>query len=117
MLDGEVARYRRQLLDFGMRAPSGGDEPECRFYKPVTELTAFIVNLHSSAEGVAVVYGYASTAFTRMIGDENALETLGVADWEITIREKVVIRDEMEEGGARARVAAMYERYLHTEKE
>lgn len=116
-IEARIARYRQQLLDFGMKVPSGGDEPECRFYKPVTELTAFIVNLHSSAEGVVVVYGYASTAFTRMIGDENALETLGVADWEITIREKVVIRDEMEEGGARARVAAMYERYLHTEKE
>ena len=55
-IEARIARYRQQLLDFGMKVPSGGDEPECRFYKPVTELTAFAVNLHGSAEGVVVVY-------------------------------------------------------------
>ena len=111
--------YRRLLLDAGMaeptkRKPSGG---HWFFYRPVTEWTAFIVNLTGNDDCVEVVYGYASTAFTRMAGDENAIVEWGVSDEGITIREKTVICDEVDEAAARLQITQMYERYLQTQKD
>lgn len=87
------------------------------FYKPMTELTAFIVNLQGSELYVEVTYGYTSTAFTRMAGDENALIEQGVSDEDITIREKVIICDEADEIIAKNKIATMYATYQHTQKD
>ncbi len=114
-----IEQYRQQLLDAGMteatkRSSSGG---HWFFYKAVTQWTAFIVNLTGTECGMKVVYGYASTAFTRMAGDEMALVEWGVADENITIREKTIICDDADEPNVRSRIAQMYKRYLRTDKD
>ena len=122
-LSGEIRakmeKYRASLLASGMQEPSKLKSSVWHwlFYKPVTELTAFIVNLKGTDDYIEVVYGYASTAFTKMAGDENALIELGVSDKEITIRKKIVICCEADEVFARNHIAQMYERYLQTSKD
>ena len=118
----KIEQYRKELLVFGMREPT---KPTIKrtspwhwlFYKPATALTAFIVNIKGNACYVEVTYGYASTAFTRMAGDENALVEWGVSDKSITVREKVMICDEADETIAKSKIAEMYAAYLHTQKE
>ena len=114
-----MERYREQLLAAGMLEPTRLKSSTWHwlFYKPVTPLTAFIVNLRGSDAHIEVVYGYASTAFTRMANDENALIERGVRDEEINIREKYVIRCAPDEESAKLRIREMYDRYLHTEKD
>ncbi|MBQ6715327.1 MAG: DUF4304 domain-containing protein [Clostridia bacterium] len=118
-IQARMDRYRTSLLASGMREPSKIKSSVWHwlFYKPVTELTAFIVNLKGTDDSIEAVYGYASTAFTKMAGDENALIELGVSDNEITIREKIVICSEADEAAARNQIAQMYERYLQTSKD
>lgn len=115
----KMEQYRVDLLASGMQEPSKRESSVWHwfFYKPTTELTAFIVNLTGTDHYVEVVYGYASTAFTKFAGCENCLIESGVSDEEITIREKIVIRDEADEAASRNQIAQMYERYLRTPKD
>ncbi|MBP3941182.1 MAG: DUF4304 domain-containing protein [Christensenellaceae bacterium] len=117
----KMEQYRADLSAFGMQEPIKKESSvgHWLFYKPMTELTAFVINLTGTDHHIAImyVYGYASTAFTKMIGNENALVELGVRDEEITIREKIVICDEADEEAARNQIAQMYERYLQTPKD
>lgn len=115
----KMEQYRQQLLDAGMAQPAkrSSSSRHWFFFKPTTELTAFIVNLIGTDHYVEVVYGYASTAFTRMAGCENCLIESGVCDEDITIREKIIICDEADEGTARNQITGMYERYLQTPKD
>jgi len=115
----KMEKYRADLLVSGMLEPSKRESSVWHwfFYKPTTELTAFIVNLTGTDHYIEVVYGYASTAFTRFAGCENCLIESGVRDEEITIREKIVICDEADEGTARNQITKMYERYLQTPKD
>ena len=115
----KMEQYRQQLLAAGMVEPSKRESSEWHwfFYKPVTEWTAFIVNLTGTDDYIEVAYGYASTAFTRFAGCENSLIELGVLDEEITIREKRIICDEADEASARTEIAQMYEKYRQTTKD
>ena len=115
----KMEQYRKELTAFDMSEPTKRNPSSCHwyFYKPITDLTAFIVNLQGSEFYIEVTYGYASTAFTRMVGDENALVERGVSDEYITIREKVIICDEADETVARSKISEMYTAYLHTQKE
>lgn len=114
----KMKQYRDKLLAFNMREPTKWQSPSWHwyFYKPMTELTAFIVNLRGNEFCVEITYGYASTAFTRMAGDENALVEWGVSDECITIREKVIVRNEADEIVAKSKIAEMYTAYQHTQK-
>lgn len=111
----QLARYREQLLAAGFREPInrtavGG---HWLFYKPLTNLTAFVVNLHDGDDQVEVVYGCASTAFTLMANDADALISLGISDQEINLRARVVLR-----GGEDApAIRAMYDRFRTVEKD
>lgn len=122
-LSGEIgtkmAQYRQQLLAAGMREPAGKrtENGQWLFYRPQMPQTAFVVNLRGTDDHIEVTCGYASTAFTRMAGDENALIQWGVSNEEITIREKVIIRDEADEKTARVQIQQMYLMYLTMEKE
>lgn len=122
-LSGEIREkmehYRQQLLNSEMLEPTKRKSSDWHwlFYKPVTALTAFIVNLHGNEYSIEVVYGFTSTAFTRMAGDENALIELGVADEDSTIREKIIICDETDEKTAQAQIKEMYRKYLKTGKD
>lgn len=110
--------YRNQLLTFGMLEPAQWQSSDqYRFYIQNTSLTAFIVNLTVKKSAIEIVYGYASTAFTRMAGDENALIENGVCNECINIREKVIICNQADEVTANAKIKAMYAQYLHTEKD
>ena len=114
----KMEQYRTELLEFEMCEPTFWKTSRCwLFYKPMTELTAFVVNLQGNEFYVEITYGYASTAFTRMAGDENALVERGVSDEDITIREKVIICDEPDETTAKNKIAKMYAAYQDTQKD
>ena len=115
----KLAQYRTQLLDVGMQEPTarGTTGQHLYFYRPATAQTAFVVNLTGSEEYIEVTYGYASTAFTQMSGNADALTVYGVSDDEITIRESFLICDESEEEEASAKIRQMYHAYLRTEKD
>lgn len=115
----KMEHYRAELLAFGMLEPTKLKSSVWHwlFYKPMTELTAFVVNLTGTDQGIEVVYGYASTAFTRLAGDENTLIERGISDTDINIREKIRICDEADEETARGLIAQMYGRYPQTSKD
>lgn len=115
----KMEQYRIELLAFDMREPTKWQSSSWHwlFYKPMTELTAFVVNLQGNGLYIEVTYGYASTAFTRMAGDENALLERGVLDEYITVREKAIICDETDEATTKNKIAKMYEAHLHTQKD
>lgn len=110
-----LLRYRERLLAAGFREPV--KRQVGWFYKPLTALTAFIVNLHADGGEVRVTYGCASTAFTLMANDGDALVSLGVDDDEITLRERLVIRSDVDEAAAAGRIRRMYDRYASVEKD
>ncbi len=115
-IQNQMGQFRSRLLAAGMQEPIGWnteDARQWRFYKPVTELTAFVCNLRPQTTGILVTYGYASTAFTRMAGSGNALARLGIFDEDIVLREQVLLPDET----AASQIQAMYHRYQHTEKD
>ena len=118
-IQAKMEQYRKELIAFKMREPVKRNFSSCHwyFYKPMTDLTAFIVNVQGNEFYIEVAYGYASTAFTRMAGDENALVEWGVSDEDITIREKVIICDEADETTAKSKIAEMYTTYQHTQKD
>lgn len=115
----KMEAYRRQLLDAGMLEPTKRESSVWHwlFYKPATDLTAFIVNLQGNDHYIEVTYGYASTAFTRMAGDANALVERGVDDGDITIREKFLICDEADEETAGTLIRQMHSRYRNVAKD
>ncbi len=115
----KMEQYRTELLAFEMQEPSKRESSGWHwyFFKPMTELTAFIVNLAGNDHGVELVYGYASTGFTRFPGDENALNEWGVSDEDITIREKFVVHNEVDEKTATSLIADMYNKYSQTQKD
>lgn len=118
-IQSKMEQYRTELLAFDMREPTKWQSSSWHwlFYKPITELTAFVVNLQGKEFYIEVTYGYASTAFTRMAGDKNALLERGVLDEYVTVREKVIICDETDEATTKSKIAKMYEAHLHTQKD
>lgn len=118
-IQAKMEQYRNDLLKFNMSEPTKRklSFEHLYFYKPMTELTAFIVNLQGKDFHVEVVYGYTSTAFTRFAGDENALVEWGVSDEDITIREKAIICNEADENNAKSKIAEMYAVYQKTLKD
>lgn len=118
-IQAKMEQYRAELLAFDMCEPIKRESSSSHwyFYKPMTELTAFIINIIGNEFYVEVTYGYASTAFTRMAGDENALIEWGVSDEDITIREKVIICDETDEAAAKTKIAEIYAAYRSTPKD
>jgi hypothetical protein len=118
-IQAKMEQYSKELTAFDMSKPiqQNSSSRHWYFYKPMTDLTAFIVNLQGNEFYIEVTYGYASTAFTRMAGDENALVEWGVSDENITIREKVIICDEADEAIAKSKIAEMYTTYRYTQKD
>ena len=87
-----IAAYRKQLLGAGFQeAALWQSSPKLGlFYRPCTEQTAFVVDLLGTAHWVEVAYGFASTAFTRIKGNEDSLAKAGVSAAEIHLREKLL---------------------------
>ena len=118
-IQNKMEQYRRALLAFAMAEPTNWDSSsrQMYFYKPMTELTAFVLNLRGNESYIEATYGYASTAFTRMAGDENALAQWGVSDENITIREIFLICGEEDEILAKQKIGDMYAAYAKTQKD
>lgn len=114
-----LMRYREQLLAAGFHEPTKSIARDWHwlFYKPLTSLTAFIVNLQGYDDRVEVVYGCASTAFTLMANDKDALITLGVSDDEITIRARLTIRNESGEASSAEAIRKMHDQFATLEKD
>lgn len=114
-----LMRCREQLLAAGFREPTEmySRSWHWRFYKPLTSLTAFIVNLKGYDDHVDVTYGCASTAFTLMVNDGDALTSLGVSDDEITIRAQCTIRDAADEEQAASTIRQMHDQFRSVEKD
>lgn len=114
-----LMRYREQLLAAGFHEPTRVYSRSWHwlFYKPLTNLTAFIVNLKRENDRVEIVYGCASTAFTLMANDQDALTTLGVSDDEITVRAGLTIRSEADEIPSASAIRQMYDQLRCVEKD
>lgn len=115
----KMEHYRTELLKSGMREPDKRKSSvwHWHFFKPMTELTAFVVNLKGEDQYIEITYGYVSTAFTRVAGCKNDLIELGVCDEDITIREKIIICDETDDTMIRTHITQMYEKYQQTTKD
>ena len=57
-----------------------------KYYKQTAEDVAFIVNLEPYDDYIEIYYGYASTAFTKMVGCSDSLKEHGVDSDDITVR-------------------------------
>lgn len=111
--------YRRILLQNGFSEPICQKERSLHwmFYKETTGNSAFVVNLTGYNDRVEVVYGFASTAFTFVKGDEESLVRWGIADEDINLRQKSSIFHHAEERDTGILVKEMYDRYKNLEKE
>ena len=114
-----LMQYREQLLAAGFREPTKTHSSSWSwlFYKPLTNLTAFIVNLHGADDHADVTYGCASTAFTLMANDGDALTSLGVSDAEITIRAQCTIHNGADEAQAARMIRQMHDEFCSVEKD
>ena len=114
-----MKQYRETLLKSGFFEPIYQKKRDrCwLFYKPETNLTVFVVNLNGVDDRVEVIYGYASTAFTLIRGDEESLIKWGVSNTDINLREKAVIRNDVDEEGAMASIQKLYNKYRQIEKD
>lgn len=111
-------QYREKLLANGFHEPKIQElsSKHWLFFKQVTRLTAFIVNLRETEIGIEVVYGYASTAFTLMKGDEDSLNELGISDAYINLRERIMIPYAFENDDITC-IKEMYDKYSYLEKD
>ena len=115
----KLENYRTQLLSAGFFEPTRHHSADWHwyFYRPDTDLTAFAVNLRGKDGWLEVTYGLASTAFTRMAGDENALAFYGLSDTDITLRENFLVCDDSDAETLAAQIAGFFSRYRGTEKD
>ena len=111
--------YRTRLLSAGFFEPTRHHSADWHwyFYRPDTDLTAFAVNLWGKDGWLEITYGLASTAFTRMAGDENALSWYGLSDTDITLRENFLVCDDSDSETLAAQIAGFFTRYRGTEKD
>lgn len=111
----QLMRYREKLLAAGFHEPTKWQSSSWHwlFYKPLTSLTAFVVNLQGHDDRVEVTYGCASTAFTLMANDGDALTTLGISNDEISLRARLALR----EGEDAPAIREMYEAFRAVEKD
>lgn len=112
----QAEEYRARLIAAGFTQASPGPDPvtQERFYRQDTEWTAFAVNLRLMETGVTVVYGYASTAFTRMEGPD-ALKTWGCL--EVTLCEAVHIPFGGDPAPAAARIQALHDAHRGVDRD
>ncbi len=106
--------YKSQLLDNGF-----SEAKECKdyFYKELMPYTAFVVNLTSSKGICEIVYGCASTAFTKLGGNSNVLIETGVCSEDITIRKHAFIKEGEDNDLLYSTVQEMYLHFLTVDKD
>ena len=119
-----AAQYRESLTQAGFSEstwPAQGKNLSAKnplhFYRPDTELTAFFVNLEPAGEGIRIFYGFASTAFARMRGDEISLGEKGIDESQSALRFMIPLCTEAVETDAAEQITAVYEQYHGTDKD
>ncbi len=112
-----MKKYAIQLKLAGFSKSKTEYSKEIKFYKPMQDDTAFIVNLSYFGDDTLVVYGATSTAFTKMNGDEDSLRVLGVGSDEITVREKIIVRDKATEKIAKKEISEFYNQTKNLSKD
>ncbi len=90
-METRVELYKNQLLAAGFKEATRSPN---NYYREDTELTAFFVNLKILRDSICVFYGFASTAFTRMVGCENSLIQSGIWEKDTCLRFYGEIRTE-----------------------
>lgn len=104
--------FRQALLAAGF---SQARQAPGNFYRPDAQWTAFAVNLRRREDALTVTFGYASTAFIRFAGDEDALILRGCD--EITLCEQAAVRCDADVFVLDQRVRALLEAYRGAGKE
>ena len=117
-IKNKMHEYRKILLKNNFLEPEiqNLSYEKWYFYKQVTSLTAFAVNFKRTNIGIEVVYGYASTAFILMKGNENSLKRLGLWDTDINLRETIFLTLDCDESEMFVHIQNMYDEYRHVEK-
>ncbi|MBQ4102570.1 MAG: DUF4304 domain-containing protein [Oscillospiraceae bacterium] len=108
-----IQKYKDLLLAAGF---SEAKELPLHFFKETNSYVAFIVNIVCN-DGVEICYGFSSTAFTRMSGDEMALINYGVRSEDITLREKEKITASEDEARVAQTIYEYHQRYCAVSKE
>ncbi len=79
---------------------------------------AFAVNIIGENEWwCQIIYGFASTAFTKMKNNEDALKVYGVDSEGITVRRRAVITPGEDTAALRAEIAEIHAKYAHLGKD
>ena len=102
---GNIEQYRQALLAQGFEEAY---EMPLRFWKVLTDKTAFIVNLRDLPDGVGVVYGVISTAVFWTEDDWDYFRKVGQEDDFINLRCGLEIREEANEAAARSAITELY---------
>ena len=89
----------------------------CHFYRPATALTAFGLILSGSETNIEIVYGFGSTAFTKMNASERALIELGLDKDGLNIRQYAHIRPGEDPRHVDAAIRRMYATYHALKKD
>lgn len=89
-----------------------GAKNPLRFYRFDTELTAFFVNLEPAGDSIRIFYGFGSTAFTRMKGNERVLLEMGLNESDNTLRFLCPASPD-----AAGQIAAVYHQYHGNDKD
>lgn len=118
-------KYRSGLHAAGFLSPRLPDVPlpmpnprnQIRFFRQDTALTAFFVNLEPCGEDLRIYYGCASTAYTRMKGDEESLLNWGFNESNSCLRFSIIIRSPEDEPLAARQIGDMIRQYTGTEKD
>lgn len=110
----KYCEYKSELIAAGF---SEATKRQGNFFIRLTELTAFVVDMKEMDDGIQIVYGAASTAFTRFRGAENALIEWGVATDDCNIRRCIDIWSEADEEEAKQRILDLYQKYRFVSKD
>lgn len=108
-----IKRFSKLLLDAGFLE---AEKRPLNFYKVVNDCVAFIVDI-VDGESVEIYYGFSSTAFTKIKGDENTLLEYGVDKEYITLRKKETITSEKDEIKAEKSICEFYQKYHGVSKD
>lgn len=99
-----------------VQLPMPNPRNQIRFFRQDTELTAFFINLEPCGEDLRIYYGCASTAYTRMKGDEESLLNWGFNESNPCLRFSAIIRSPEDEQLAARQIEDMIRRHSGTEK-
>ncbi len=107
--------YKQELLQSGFLE---AEEAKNHFYKELMPDVAFVLNIIGENEWwCQIVYGFASTAFTKMKNNEDALKFYGVDSEAIAVRRRALITPGEDTAELRAEIAEMYAKYAQLGKD